>query len=509
MMFQGCMSSTGRTEVLVEEVEVAGHRPPVRTAEFPTGEKFWFPSEPKLCPLPQEKFWFVSEPKFWLPPDPDLPETSSARPKARAERRRRQDDEEVPAASEGAERQLLAIMRVSVGRDVETRGYFRPRRRGDSGKWQAVGTVDGRRRRFSTNTTDYECAVAQCVQWTVDAHAGRSIGGKTPPVKTIHELAARYGESRPKEMTRIERFLRDVGKQKLVTELDQTLLDHLRKERARRTGAAVTDVTYKREILGLAKAMVRYGSRRKWCAESLFEPVPDPGKPVEYLNVVEYETILSNLPTDVAEIFQVGVGTGARPNELMRVDIRNWNYGVLTLDNTKAVGEKRRNRHVKIFPSTEELLDRIAARGTARVMRNEPDSGRIPAGRFFVSVAGKGLAPLRADGTLADSVLDHVNAELRKAAAEAGVVKPGGVTVKILRHTWATWWICVFRDIGLLTKIGDWSSVDMVRKHYANLEVPARMRPAVARVWGIDLTDLDKWRMTEVAADDQGRAAAS
>ncbi len=401
------------------------------------------------------------------------------------------------------------MMRVGVGRDVETRGFFSPRRRGDSGKWQAVGTIDGRRRRFSTNTTDYECAVAHCVQWTVDAHAGRSIGGKTPPVKTIHQLAALYGESRPNEMTRIKRFLRDVGKQKLVTELDQPLLDHIKKERKRRTGKAVTVVNYKREILGLAKAMNRYGARRKWCVETLFEPVSDTGKPVEYLNVLEYETILSHLPTDVAEILQVGVGTGARPNELMRADIRNWNFGVLTLDNTKAVGEKRRNRHFKIFPRTEEVLDRIAARGKAHTMRNEPDSGRIPAGRFFVSVAGRELAPLKADGTLADSVLDHVNAELTKAAAEAGVVKPGGVTVKILRHTWATWWFCVFRDIGLLTKIGDWSSVDMVRKHYASLEVQARMRPAVARIWGIDLTDLDKWRTTEVAADDQGRAAAS
>ncbi|MCW3476375.1 tyrosine-type recombinase/integrase [Limobrevibacterium gyesilva] len=270
------------------------------------------------------------------------------------------------------------------------------------------------------------------------------------------------------EAKRVNRLLHWIPKGKSADEVDGSFLTEVVSKKRWPNGTS--SASRHREVVGVAKAIRSFGASKGWCKHPSDYPKSPPYKgEIEWLDPDEFLRLQAAVPPDLASFMLFLVSTGPRAGEGVEVDRANFRYGWITIVQTKIGGEKRL---VQLFPRAREVVLRQIAGGPRE-------------GRLFPTVDGTRLP----DGT--EQSKKVVNCYLRQAAERCRIRK--AVTLKLFRSTWTSWHLCVFHDIILTQNVGVWKSMPVVLRHYAGL-MPPEMAPDIAKIWGLDLSDLTRWR---------------
>lgn len=260
-----------------------------------------------------------------------------------------------------------------------------------------------------------------------------------------------------------------IGHKKLF-EVNQELLDKLARERYPDAKPA----TIQRQLIGPINAVLEKASKRGWCARPNFERPKISNQRLRWLTPDEAQALLDNSAKHLKPLLLFLVGTGARLSEALELE---WQDVALQDSychfwNTKN-GTRRK---AMLTPSAVAALSRL------------PDRK----GSVFLTNKGK---PYASTSRQSGGQIKHAF----RRAMERG--KVSHVTPHGLRHTWASWFYAMSKDLLLLRNEGGWKSASQVER-YAHL-VPSNYREGIAEIWGGPHPAIQ----TETATDDNSRAA--
>ena len=193
--------------------------------------------------------------------------------------------------------------------------------------------------------------------------------------------------------------------------------------------------THRRQVRVPINAVIRWarGERRRPSTDT---------KRTRWLTPEEFEPMLKASPEIVAKIAFL-VGSGARPGEMMAVEVKDWNPITrqcwISAEEGGAGKTPLAARFVRLPPRSAELI------------------GELPeVGRMFLTPKGKPYK-LRKNGG------GQIATAFAKARDLAGLDRD--VTPYTLRHTWATWYYSQTRDFGGLLDLGGWAKADMANRY--------------------------------------------
>jgi integrase len=339
-----------------------------------------------------------------------------------------------------------------------------------------------------------------------------SVHGKKqqPPVHTWLEASVSYLESERRRVA-MRRAIGDLSLHLNNMPLDQinqkTALDMFKKVigvRVRqfdKDGAPIVDArgeqkkvfvhnpdssaSHKRNRVFIPiSAVLRHAHEFGWCAApSLVWPRLPKGK-TDYFTPREAILLIENSPIHLARILTFMFGIGCRTCEALRLDWKTVDLEAKTalLMDTKNGGD----RLAALPPAVVALL---------RGMPNKASSGRV-----FLRPDGQPYK-IKQDKK-EDEGQNHIGSPFRKAMIRAGmfhlavdengkiVLDEDGEPVKIVdktphdtRHSWASWFYAISKDLLLLKREGGWEALSQVER-YAHL-MPTEYVGDVALVWGV------------------------
>lgn len=248
-----------------------------------------------------------------------------------------------------------------------------------------------------------------------------------------------------------------------------------------RDGAA--PATRIREIYTPLASIINFAARRKWCERVEFDRPETPSGKTRWITPTEALTLIRSAAPHLQPLIRFILCTGARMAEALDLDWADVDL---------------KSAHVR-FRDTKPGRDRIAALPASAVVTLAnlpfPDPKKVRAGRVFRADNGaEYTSRQRLSG-------GQTKTAWRTACIRAGLSEPltdkkgkpvldakkrpvmvPTLTPHDLRHTWASWFYCLSKDLLLLKHEGDWASLNMVQR-YAHL-VPADLRDQISLVWG-------------------------
>jgi integrase len=337
-------------------------------------------------------------------------------------------------------------------------------RRADSSVWWITGTVGGQRIRRSTGTADRRLAEGQRADLEARQHREQVFGAKA--VVTWEDAVASYMDANPPSNGTAIFLLRltsHIGKAPLK-DIGQTTVDAACKALVRPGAAPATKL---RNVIVPMRAVLNHAARRGWCDPPLFEtPKGATGRKRErWLTPDEFRALHREAAPHLRSLLTFLVCTGARLSEALELDWSRVDLG-------------RRQAKMRVKDPADPDRWRTAALPTAAVVA----LWQLPHvdGPVFRTPAGR---PYADHGRQYGGQIDTAFA----AACRRAELAPG-VTPHVLRHTYASWHYCVWRDLLRLRDDGDWSSTAIVER-YAKV-TPEAMRPGVLAAWGMTQADL-------------------
>ncbi|MDK9720977.1 MAG: site-specific integrase [Rhodospirillales bacterium] len=357
-------------------------------------------------------------------------------------------------------------------------------RRGQA--WYIRGTVAGQYVYESAKTSDSAEAKTYRDKRQADLWEHRQIGNRERV--TFAQAALSYLEFRnpgPNDRQFIIRLLnhfcptwdspRTSGQHfTLLDEIDQVAVDKAVKEIV---GSEASPATKVRAVITPLSAIMNHAARRKWCDPPCFEkPKQSKGK-TRWLTPAEAEMLIQSAADHLRPLIVFLLGTGARMSEALDL---TWD----DVDLTQAHAIFRDTKGGKIGKGAVGGKDRRAALPSAVVASLSALKNK--SGHVFRRHDGKPYADReRMEGGQIKkgwlTACKKANIGSVESRGEKLVFVPSA-TPHDLRHTWASWFYALTRDLLLLKDEGGWSTLSMVER-YAHL-TPSSMINDIRLIWG-------------------------
>jgi integrase len=340
------------------------------------------------------------------------------------------------------------------------------------------GTIRGKSVYESTGTADP--VLADEARAAREAEIYRAaVHGAGPERIAFHVAVASYLGVEPRSASTkvfLGRLVRFLGPKAVCQDLTQAKLDAACRVLCR---PHATPATRLRNVITPARAVLMHASRRGWCQTPVFEPMKGSPARTDWLTPAEAEAMIAACTGRLGHmraILAMLFCSGGRVGELIALELPD-----LDLQHARAVlrdTKNGRDRLVALPPRlVAELANMLGARHKPSRRSARLDGPERPA--VFLDRARR---PYRlTDDSRTSAYGGQLRASWKAVLKAAGVAK--AVTPHHARHTWASWHYAVHKDLLLLKRDGDWSSVDQVER-YAHL-TPAGMAPAICRFWGI------------------------
>lgn len=315
------------------------------------------------------------------------------------------------------------------------------------------GTVRGRRCRETTGTSSREHAEAYRAKKEAELYDATVFGERA--VVSFRRAALSYLDFEPRSQR-----TKDYVAQ-LVDHFGDTRLGKITQSEADKAVGAIVGhtaapATKTRVVYTPLTAILSHSAKRDWCVSPHFDkPKPSPGK-TRWLTPAEAETLISGASPHLKPLLIFYLCTGARVTEALDLD---W------ADVDLAAGKV-------VFRGTKNDRDRPALlpRAAWEALANYP----LREGKVFRTDDGDPYTDReRWEG-------GQIRTSFRTALRRAQIVTP--TTPHDLRHTWATYFYCLSKDLLLLKDEGGWKTLTMVER-YAHL-MPSDLASQIARVWG-------------------------
>lgn len=235
-----------------------------------------------------------------------------------------------------------------------------------------------------------------------------------------------------------------------------------------------------RSVITPMTAILRHAAARGWCDLPTFERPEKPKQTTEFLRPSEAVAFLQAAPEHLWRIALFILCTGARVSEALEMD---WTDVHLS-DRFVILRDTKNGRDRKaVLPDAALVMLANLPERTGKVLRRPdgaPYADRDRAGGGQIKTVWGTTCEVTG---LVSAVLpgDELPATRESGPRSAIRYKPF-ITPHDLRHTWATWFYALTKDLLLLKTEGDWSSVDMVER-YAHL-MQSELAGEVHRVWG-------------------------
>lgn len=319
--------------------------------------------------------------------------------------------------------------------------------------WYIRGSVAGQKVYESSGTSDPEKAQQKLEKLQHDLWQGHIYGDKV--VVTFSDAVLSYLESHPDESEQdkknIKRVLDFFHKYKLK-DIDQSLLDKSYKAIFNEN---VKWVTKDRVVLSQLNKILNHANKRGWCDKPNFERDKLSPSKTRWITPDEAETLINVSADHLKPILILMFCTGARVSEaiyLNTISIDIYEETVIYMDT-----KNNRNRVAALPSAALDVLTRVHNRS----------------GQAFVARSGK---PYKYNNKEYGGQIDTA---FKTACRNANIED---FTPHDIRHTWATWFYALTKDLLLLKKEGDWQSVSMVER-YAHL-MPTKYADNITKVWG-------------------------
>ena len=329
-------------------------------------------------------------------------------------------------------------------------------RRKDTGSLTITGTVAGQRIRLRAQSDSLPLAREEAA--ALEAQILRTAWhGERRDARSFAEAVISYIDTTPRaagDRRRLNRILTALGDVPLSA-VDQSAVDHVRRSILSPTASPST---VRRGVITPIRAVLMHAQRREWCDVPRFEIPRETEGRTRYLLPGEAERLLTASSPHIRVLLTLLVGTGMRMAEALELEWRDVDLAggrtILWPDRTKS----GRRRIVALPPRIVACLANLPDR-TGPVIRRadgEPYADRRREGGGQIKTAWK--------------------ATLRRAEIDPAL------SPHDLRHTWASWYYALHRDLLALKIEGGWSSVALVER-YAHL-LPAGHEAGIRRFLG-------------------------
>lgn len=314
------------------------------------------------------------------------------------------------------------------------------------------GTVRGRRIYETAGTSERQLAEAYRAKREAELFEASVFGERA--VVSFRRAALSYLDFQP----RSERTKDYVAR--LVDHFADTRLGKIDQAEADRSvekivGLNAAPATKVRVVYTPLTAILTHAARRDWCAAPSFETPPTPPGKTRWLTPTEAEALIGAAAAHLRPMLTFYLCTGARVSEAIELP-----WSDVDLAAGRAVLRDTKNGH-----------DRVAALPPAAVATMAAMPHRE--GRVFRRDDGEPYVDReRWEG-------GQIKTAFRTARTRAQIRE---LTPHDLRHTWATWFYALSKDLLLLKSEGGWRTLSMVER-YAHL-MPSDLVPQIARVWG-------------------------
>jgi len=314
------------------------------------------------------------------------------------------------------------------------------------------GTVRGRRVYEAAQTIDRRQAEAFRAKREAELFEAAVFGERA--VVSFRRAALSYLEFEP----RSERTKNYVGHLvKYFADMRLAKIDQAEADRAveKIVGLDAAPATKVRTVYTPLRAILTHAAARGWCAPPNFEtPAPPKGK-TRWLTPAEAEALIAGAAPHLRPLLTFYLCTGARVSEAL--DLQWPDVDLMARRAVLRDTKNGRDRVAALPPAAVAALSNLPHRD-GHVFRRDD-------GEPYVDVKREhGGQIKKAFGT------GCRNAQIR------------GLTPHDLRHTWATWFYALSKDMLLLKDEGGWRTLSMVER-YAHL-MPSSMGPQIKRVWG-------------------------
>lgn len=336
--------------------------------------------------------------------------------------------------------------------------------------WHVTGTVAGKRVRESTETADRERAEAFRARREAELWDRRFLGERA--VVSFPEAVnsyLKYHDPNSNDQRHIRRLLEHF-RTEVVGRIDQSAVD--RAIEAIVPGAA--PATAIRSVITPLTSILNHAAARKWCDAPKFQRPALPREETTWLTPAQALALIDAAAPHLQPLLRFLLCTGARLSEALDLrweDVHLVERFVMLRDSKNG-----RDRKAALSDGAFEALANLEGREGAVFRR---DDGEPYADRLRVE---GGQIRTAFNSACRRAGLLRWGREGEPSATMTPVRCTPAVTPHDLRHTWATWFYAVSKDLLLLRHEGDWSSTKMVER-YAHL-MQADQVVHVWKVWG-------------------------
>jgi integrase len=342
------------------------------------------------------------------------------------------------------------------------------RRKDTSGALTIVGTVklpDGSRQRVRARAQSDRLEIAREEAAALEAKILRDAWfGKRRGSRGFAEAVESYLKHEPRhpeQLRRLGRIVRALGDVPLSA-VDQAAIDRVR-DKVHRPNPS--PATVRAGTITPIRAVLNHAYRRGWCDKPQFDiPRVAEGRTL-YLLPEEAQRLVAAAAPHLKPLIVFALGTGARLGEALKLHWRD-----VDLQGARAIFWQTKNgrrRVAQLPPAVIAALGRLPDRDGA-VFRwdTKPGSDGMVKRSQAYRTSGGG-SPIKTGW----------NAALQRAGLDSAL------TPHTMRHSWASWFYAVNRDLLMLKVEGGWSTIAQVER-YAHL-MPKGHDAAICAFWGL------------------------
>ena len=344
-------------------------------------------------------------------------------------------------------------------------GQLKCIKRAGSKFWWITGTLGGQRIRKSTKTTDKAWANEQRIALEARYQNVRIYGPGSST--SFGEAALMYIQA-----GKCQRFLRP-----LILYFGETLIKDINGARAIEASKNIyphaAPATINRQYIGKISAVVNFARLAEGMPAIAFPKFKEPKGRTRWLSPAEADRLIRAAAGHhcLAQFITFMLGSGAR----------------------LSAGARAQGRHFHLESSQVRLLNTKTADGRLVWM-----PARAVAALSTLDFSDLERSPFKkADGSeynTEKAANNFLRNPFHAARDRAGL--GDDVTFHTLRHTWATWFYAVNRDLFLLEDFGGWEKADTA-KRYAKLAPASLPAELAAHGWAFN------YREFEIAKDDR------
>lgn len=325
--------------------------------------------------------------------------------------------------------------------------------------WHIRGSIDGRRIQETTSTTDKKSAEQFRVKREAALWEEIKLGGRGNV--SFVSAAEAFLEFQPRSAgteSRVDRLTDHFGA-KMLSEITQARIDDACVAILRPGAKPSTRV---REIYTPIISVLNFAAKRKWCDKPDFDKPQSSSGKTRWITPDEALRLERCAAKHLGPLLRFILCTGARMSEAL--DLSWADVDLVGKRATFRETKSGKDRIVALPPKAIEALDGIEYTDREKKFRE---------GAVFRTPAGE---PYADRNRLAGGQIKTA----WKTACEAAKIT--NLTPHDLRHTWATWFYSLTKDLLLLRHEGAWASTKMVER-YAHL-MPSGLEKQVYLVWG-------------------------